>query len=88
MPLALGDLLYAADYVAYADSRQLISIADLLLKTLVAGVYNYKVHSFPQQNLTNSAVNLVNSAANRGKADEIPLLTTVTQLSFRGLIKS
>ena len=46
MPLALGDLLYAADYVAYADSRQLISIADLLLKTLVAGVYNYKGPQF------------------------------------------
>jgi len=47
-----------------------------------------RVHSFPRQNLTNSAVNLVNSAAHRGKADEFPRLTAVTQLNFRGLIKS
>ena len=32
-------------------------------------------HSFPRQNLTNSAANLVNSAAHRGKADKIPRLT-------------
>jgi len=43
---------------------------------------------FRGKNLTNSAVNLVNSAAHRGKADEIPRLTAVTQLNFRGLIKS
>ena len=43
---------------------------------------------FRGQNLTNSAENLVNSAAHRGKADEIPRLTAVTQLNFRGLIKS
>ena len=47
-----------------------------------------RAHSFPRQNLTNSAVNLVNSAAHRGKADEIPRLTAATQLNFRGLIKS
>jgi len=29
-----------------------------------------RAHSFPRQNLTNSAANLVNSAAHRGKADE------------------
>ena len=45
-------------------------------------------HSFPRQNLTNSAANLVNSAAHRGKADEILRLTADTQLNFRGLIKS
>src|SRR6218665_2588280 len=45
-------------------------------------------HSFSAENLTNSAANLVNSAAHRGKADEIPRLTAVTQLNFRGLIKS
>src|SRR6218665_3191306 len=45
-----------------------------------------RAHSFPRQNLTNSAVNLVNSAANRGKADEVPRLTAATQLNFRGLI--
>jgi len=38
--------------------------------------------------LTNSAPNLVNSAAHRGKADDIPRLTAFTQLNFRGLIKS
>src|SRR6218665_53747 len=43
---------------------------------------------FRGKNLTNSAVNLVNSAAHRGKADEIPRFTAVTQLNFRGLIKS
>src|SRR6218665_1794318 len=31
-----------------------------------------RAHSFLRQNLTNSAANLVNSAAHRGKADEIP----------------
>src|SRR6218665_92864 len=47
-----------------------------------------RAHSLPRQNLTNSAANLVNSAAHRGKANEIPRLTAVTQLNFRGLIKS
>jgi len=47
-----------------------------------------RAHRFPRQNLTNSAKNLVNSAAHHGKADEIPRLTTDTQLNFRGLIKS
>ena len=47
-----------------------------------------RAHSFPRQNLTNSAANLVNSAAHRGKADEIPRLTAATQLNFRDLIKS
>ena len=42
-----------------------------------------RTHSFPRQNLTNSVANLVNSAAHRGKADEIP-----TPLNFGGLIKS
>jgi len=32
--------------------------------------------------------NLVNTAAHRGKADEIPRLTANTQLNFRDLIKS
>jgi len=31
-----------------------------------------RAHSFPRQNLTNFAANLVNSTALRGKADEIP----------------
>src|SRR6218665_1526215 len=47
-----------------------------------------RAHSFPRQNLTNSAANLVNSAVHRGKADEIPRLTAATQLNSRGLIKS
>ena len=47
-----------------------------------------RAHSFPRQNLTNSVANLVNSAVHRGKADEIPRLTAVTQLNYRGLIKS
>jgi len=47
-----------------------------------------RAHSFPRQNLTNSAAILVNSAAHRGKADEIPRLTANTQLNFRGGIKS
>ena len=47
-----------------------------------------RAHSFQRLNLTNSAVNLVNSTAHRGKADEIPRLTADTQLNFRGLIKS
>jgi len=47
-----------------------------------------RAHSFLRQNLTNSAANFVNSAAYRGKADEIPRLTVVTQLNFGGLIKS
>jgi len=47
-----------------------------------------RAHSFLRQNLPNSATNLVNSAAHRGKADEIPRLTADTQLNFRGLIKS
>ena len=47
-----------------------------------------RAHSFPRQNLTNFVVNLANSAAHRGKADEIPRLTAVTQLNFHGLIKS
>jgi len=47
-----------------------------------------RAHSFPRQNLTNSVANLVNSAVHRGKADEIPRLTAVTQLNYRSLIKS
>jgi len=47
-----------------------------------------RAHNFPRQNLTNSAANLVNFAALRGKAGEIPRLTADTQLNFRGLIKS
>src|SRR6218665_4055168 len=47
-----------------------------------------RAHSFPRQSLTNSAANFVNSAAHRGKTDEIPRLTAATQLNFRGLIKS
>ena len=47
-----------------------------------------RAHSFPRQNLTNSAANLVNSAAHHGKAAEIPRLTADTQLIFRGLNKS
>src|SRR6218665_2352082 len=43
---------------------------------------------FRGKNYTNSAANLVNSAAHRGKADEILRLTANTQLNFRGLIKS
>ena len=46
-----------------------------------------RAHSFPRQNLKNSAANFVNSAAYCGKADEIPRLTAATQLNFRGLIK-
>src|SRR6218665_3935958 len=53
-----------------------------------AGRQITRAHSFPRQNLTNFAANLVNSAAHRGKADEIPRLTAGTQLNFRGLIKS
>jgi len=34
----------------------------------------FRAHNFPRKNLTNSAANLVNSAVNRGKADEIPRL--------------
>ena len=45
-----------------------------ILKVLMS-----RAHSFPRQNL-------VNSVAHRGKADEIPRLTAVTQLNFRGLI--
>ena len=47
-----------------------------------------RAHSFARQNLTNSATNLVNSAAHRGKADEIWRVTVDTQLNFRSLIKS
>ena len=47
-----------------------------------------RAHSFPRQNLTNSAANFVNFAAHRGKADEIPRLTADTQLNFSSLIKS
>jgi len=47
-----------------------------------------RAHIFTAENLRNSAVNLLNSAAHRGKADEIPRLTADTQLNFRGLIKS
>src|SRR6218665_978439 len=54
----------------------------------ISSILIIRAHSFPRQNLTNSAVNLVNSAAYRGKADEIPRLTTDTHLHFRGLIKS
>ena len=43
---------------------------------------------FRGKKLTNSVENLANSAAHRGKADEIPRLTANTQLNFRGLIKS
>ena len=45
-------------------------------------------HSFRGKFDKNSAVFMVNSAAHRGKADEIPRLTAATQLNFRGLIKS
>jgi len=38
--------------------------------------------------LANSGADLVNSGAQHGKADEILQLTAVTQLNFRGLIKS
>src|SRR6218665_2453090 len=47
-----------------------------------------RAHSFPRQNLTNSAANLVNSAAHHGNTDEIPWLTAAPQVKFRGLIKS
>jgi len=47
-----------------------------------------RAHCFPRQNLTNFAANLVNSAAHRGKADEIPRLIADTPLNLRGLIKS
>jgi len=47
-----------------------------------------RAHSFPRKNLTISAENLVNSKANRGNTNEIPWLTTATQVKFRGLIKS
>src|SRR6218665_1730640 len=47
-----------------------------------------RAHSFPRQNFTSPAENLVNSAAHRGKTDEIPRLTADTQLNFCGLIKS
>src|SRR6218665_1447121 len=40
-------------------------------------------HSFPRQNLTKSAENLVNSAAHRCKADEIPRLNAAKQGKFR-----
>src|SRR6218665_97761 len=40
-----------------------------------------RAHSFPRKNLTNSAANLENSAAHRGKTDEIPRLTADTQLN-------
>ena len=43
---------------------------------------------FPQKNFTNSAANLVNSAAHHGNTDEIPCITAATQVKFRGLIKS
>src|SRR6218665_2913567 len=38
----------------------------------LVGKLTIRAHSFPRQNLTNSAANLVNSAAHRSKADEIP----------------
>ena len=44
----------------------------------------FRAHSFPRQNLTNSAANLVNSAVHRGKADEVPRLNAATQLNYRG----
>jgi len=47
-----------------------------------------RTHSFPQQNLANSAVNLVNSAAHLSNTDEIPRITVATQVKFHGLIKS
>jgi len=56
--------------------------------TLTIRIKITRAHSFPRQTLTNSAANLTNSAAHRSKADEIPRLTAVTQLNFRGLIKS
>jgi len=46
-----------------------------------------RAHSFPLQNLTNFAANFVNSAAHRGNTDEIPRLTAVTPVKFRGLTK-
>ena len=46
-----------------------------------------RAHSFPRQNLTNSAVNFVNSAAHPGNTDEIPWLTAVTPVKFRSLTK-
>ena len=57
------------------------------LHTTVSSSLIIRAHSF-RANLTNSAANLVNSAVHRGKANEIPRLTAVTQLNFRGLIKS
>jgi len=60
----------------------------LLLIKILRVVLMTRAHSFLRQNLTNSAANLVNSAAYRGKADEIPRFTAATQLNFRGLIKS
>src|SRR6218665_3060186 len=47
----------------------------------------YRAHSCPRQNLTNSAANFVNPAAHRGNTDEIPWLTAVTPVKFRGLTK-
>ena len=41
-----------------------------------------RAHSFTRQNLTNAAANLVNSAAHRGKADEIPGLTGYSAAQF------
>ena len=61
----------------------------LLLSVVVmlAVMVIVRAHSFPREKFYKSAVYLANSAVHRGKADEIPRLTAVTQLNIRGLIK-
>ena len=44
--------------------------------------YDYRAHSFPRKKFDETAENLVNSAAHRGKADEIPRFTAVYTVKF------
>src|SRR6218665_2828035 len=64
-------------YPCHLSSRR----DDLRLSCLLTQALILRAHSFPRQNLTNSTENLVNSAAHRVKADEIPRFTAVTQLN-------
>src|SRR6218665_1968285 len=82
IPLIIGPITSITDVSVQLYIRNSLVVQSSLHTVII------RAHSFPRQNLTNSAANLVNSVAHRGKADEILRLTAATQLNFRGLIKS
>src|SRR6218665_2314261 len=85
---ATMSVVHCQDLFITSCSAELWAIPRDLTSNCNSATLIIRAHSFPRKNLTNSAVNLVNSTAHRGKADEIPRFTADTQLNFRGEIKS